>query len=156
MSESSSEARVRLCLQTGEFEVEGSEAFVGKYQSVIDALTQKIREEGPAAPIAAPQTLGGGGTPNTELGEFPEALHSLKAPSGTDQILVAGKFAAAKSSDGTFATSDASALLIEQGVKLSNPAQSMTNNLKAKRVFKVGKNWKISKTGEDHLKGLLG
>jgi hypothetical protein len=46
-------------------------------------------------------------------------------------------------------------MLIEQGIKLSNPSQSMADNLKAKRVFKVGKNWKISKSGEDYLRTLL-
>ena len=156
MATGTPEAHVSLSLQTGAFEVAGSEAFVANYQPVIDALVARIQEEGPALPAQAQAVARGNGMLAADLGEFPEALHSLKSSSGTDQILVAGKFSAATSSDGTFGTSDASSLLIEQGIKLSNPAQSMTNNLKAKRVFKVGKNWKISKAGEEHLKSLLG
>ncbi len=89
--------------------------------------------------------------------EFGEAIHSLpKGSSGTDQILVAGYYAAAGSADGTFATSEANSLLVEQGIKLSNPSQSLKNGLAAKRVFKVGKRFKLSKTGEDSIRSFIG
>ena len=78
----------------------------------------------------------------------------MSSKSGTDQILLAGHYAAKVSSDGTFSTNDAHKLLIEQGVKLSNASQSMKNNLTAKRAFKVGGRFKIAKTGIDYLHAL--
>jgi hypothetical protein len=81
-----------------------------------------------------------------------------KARNGTNsaQILVAGQYAAMAHGDQTFPTAEASRLLVEQGIKLTNPAQSMTNNLKAKRVFKQGKGYKISREGTERINQLLG
>jgi hypothetical protein len=75
-----------------------------------------------------------------------------KNASQSDKILLAGSFAAQGTGDKTFSTSEASALLVEQGIKLSNPSQSLKNNLAAKRVFKQGNRFRVSKIGEDHLK----
>lgn len=145
--------RVRVSLQSGELEVEGSESFVSSFREDFSGLVGRI---GNVQPSAAPQ--GGSAAPSgtdTLAQSFPETLNLLpNDASATDQILVAGKFASSQAADATFSTSEAGALLMEQAVKLSNPSQSMKNNLKAKRVFKVGSRWKISKIGEEHLRTL--
>lgn len=152
-------ARVRVSLHTGELEVEGSESFIAKYAEALNALISRVQKD---TPIARDATKGsdasrhqtGGPSQQSTAGDFPEALHHMSSTSGTDQILVAGSFARVAHADGTFATTEANALLLEQGIKLANPSQSMTNNLKAKRVFKSGKSWKISRTGEEYLRTL--
>lgn len=151
------EARVRISLGAGELEIHGSEDFVAKYDDVVDELLAKLRAV-PVESIAANVTNSNGssgGDGGGELPPFGEVLHQLpNDASGTDQILLAGMYAQRDSADSTFATAEASKLLIEQGVKLSNPTQSLNNNQSAKRVFKVGKRWKIAKPGEDHLKSM--
>jgi hypothetical protein len=72
-------------------------------------------------------------------------------------MLLAGAFAQSASDDNAFTTGEANQLLIEQGIKVGNPSQCMTNNLKAKRVFKVpGNKYRVSKQGHEHLQKLGG
>jgi hypothetical protein len=156
MDPSDSRTRVRVSLQAGELEVEGSESFVAGYADAIDALIARVRVEEPS--VEAPSRDTNGTRASVGLhddGEFPEALHRMSSSSGTDQILVAGSFARKNHADGTFSTTEANALLLEQGIKLANASQSMANNLKAKRVFRAGKTWKISRTGEEYIKTLV-
>lgn len=155
-------ARFRVNLSTGELEVEGSEAFVSQYAESIESLLERLLEQGPAAPAvpaaAQPATPAPAGAPaaaSVAADEpFGEVLHSLSSKSGTDQILLAGLYVGKSRDDGTFSTIEAHQRLMEQGVKLSNASQSMKNNLNAKRVFKVGKGFKVAKQGVDHLKSL--
>jgi len=156
-------ARVRINLATGELEIEGSETFVSQYADPIASALERLLENGPSAPVAAPAAVAipvtaaaspAGPAPTSADEPFGQVLHSLTSKSGTDQILLAGYYHSKTTSDGTFSTNDAHALLIEQGVKLSNASQSMKNNLTSKRAFKVGSRFKIAKIGVDHLKTL--
>jgi len=151
--------RVRVSLVAGELEVEGDEEFVAKYDGDLKDMLRRLKEQAVPRPTGGATAAGSShrtdGAGNAK--EFGEAIHSLpKGSSGTDQILVAGYYAAAGSADGTFATSEANSLLVEQGIKLSNPSQSLKNGLAAKRVFKVGKRFKLSKTGEDSIRSNIG
>jgi hypothetical protein len=146
-------------LASGELELEGDEEFIAKYEADLKDILRRLKEQ------SAPQPTSGAGAGKStrgtdatgELREFGEAIHSLpRGSSGTDQILVAGYFAAARSADGTFATNEANSLLVEQGIKLSNPSQSLKNAVTAKRVFKVGKRFKLSKAGEDSIRTFVG
>jgi hypothetical protein len=153
------QARIRLSLTTGEFEVEGTEAFVAKYAEPINELIERLRERRLQTP--AESTGGSSTSTSTTSGsppkEFGEALHGLpKSATGTDQILLAGLYAQRESADSTFSTGEANQLLVGQGIKLTNPSQSLKNALTAKRAFKVGKRFRLSKTGEDHINGLTG
>lgn len=145
--------RIRIALQNAAFEVEGSEAFVTKYSTTIDSLIERLSDG------ASKRTSGSGSaghtTEDSDWGEFPEALHQVRGKSATDQILVAGFYAALANGNGIFSTGDANKLLVGQGIKLPNPSQSLANNLKNKRVFKQGKDWKVSKQGEEELGALL-
>lgn len=160
------DARVRISLTAGEFEVEGPEAFVQRYDSVVDDLLERVRS-GPT-----PKTASTNGqkedvtgeqdesfSPTTEAAElldFGEVLHSLPSKAtSTDQILLAGHYVQQGSGDNSFSTNEANSLLVEQGIKLSNASQSLKNNLAAKRVFKLpGKRWRVSRPGEEYLKSL--
>ena len=70
-------------------------------------------------------------------------------------MLLAGRFAQLLSEDNSFSTKESNSLLLEQSVKVGNPSQCMTNNLKAKRVFKIGDRYRVSRPGEEYL-ALLG
>ena len=154
--------------RTGEFEVEGPEAFIAKYEETArQLLTRLYSSESsdftPPPPADGADEGGAGQSKNSATGgngswpEFGEAIHRLpKGSTGTDQILLAGQYAAMGHSDQTFATGEASQLLVGQGIKLSNPSQSMKNNLTAKRVFKAGKGYKISRDGSERINQLLG
>lgn len=153
-----SNGRIRVSLSAGEIEVEGTEAFVAKYDETINIILQRLREgKTPPGPAPSPQPQPGGEQKVKSLDGFGEALHGFaNAATDTDKMLLAGSFAQGASADNAFATKAASELLIEQGVKPSNPSQCMTNNLKAKRVIKVGKKYRVSKVGEAHLQKLGG
>jgi hypothetical protein len=152
--------RIRLSLKDGEFEAEGPKDFVDRYKTIVDTLLERLASAQPLRQGATAEHLDRINSHSTNgssiTTDFPEALHALpKNSSGTDLVLVAGSFARQDSPDKTFATGDANSLLMAQGVKVANPSQSLKNNLSLKRVFKVGKRWKISSTGEEHLKSLL-
>lgn len=153
--------KVRISLGSGELEVEGTEAFVAQYEDDIRLLLTKLKEDkvafrshqGADVQPSRRSTTG----PIHDGSEFGEVLHALpKSATGSDQILVAGSFVARSATDQTFSTTEANKLLIEQGIKLSNPSQSLKNNLVAKRVFKVGSRFRVSQTGEQHIRGLVG
>lgn len=158
------EARLRISLATGEFEVEGPTAFIAQYDEVARELLTRLQAYTPGtskpegssnADAVAGQGNGSSGKAEA-LSEFGEAIHKLpKNASGTDMILVAGYYAAMSHSDQTFATAEASKLLVEQSIKIANPSQSMKNNLTAKKVFKVGSRYKLSRDGIDRVKQLL-
>jgi hypothetical protein len=158
-SEATPRVRIRIGLQAGELEIEGPEEFVDRYKDTIEALLDRARTSPVTAVRADKEASGrplpnGGGT-NSDL-EFPETLHGLSNnASDTDRILLAGWWASKASNDGTFVTGDANRLLVGQGVKVSNPSQCVLNSLKAKRVFKVGNRYKVSKTGETYLASLV-
>jgi hypothetical protein len=159
------DARLRISLSAGEFEVEGPEAFVSGYEEVARQILTRLYESDPAAFMSQSRTDQGTadqGQPSSANGdgagpEFGEVIHKLpRNATGTDQILVAGHYASMAHADQAFLTADASKLLVGQGIKLTNPAQSMSNNLKAKRVFKSGKGYKISREGTERINQLLG
>src|ERR1035437_5024120 len=148
--------RIRISLTSAELEVEGPVEFVGKYSDAIGAMLGKLRDQPTPAPtrrgIGTPAEVPGsaGHAIGAELGEFGEVLHALpRSVTGVDHVLVAGYYASQASPDKTFATGDANKLLIDQGIKLSNASQALKNNLAAKRVFKSGRGYKVSKTGEE-------
>lgn len=157
--------RVRIAAPGGEFEVEGPEEFIDRFSDQYEELLERLMAA-PAVPASAAPTGSptanpainaspqpSGDTPPPPFGEF---VHQLPTDaSHTDLILAAGYYVQKTSVEGNFATNEVSTLLQEQGYKLSNPSQSLKNNLSAKKVFKVtGKRWKVSKPGEEHLKSL--
>lgn len=154
------QARVRVSLSSGELEVEGDEEFVQQYEEAIATLIGRLEKAQPVGPIAkaaGDPSPAAPSPPAAEQREFGELLHALpNNASGPDRMLLAGSFAQLASGDNTFSTGEANQLLLGQGVKLANPSQALKNAIAAKRVFKVGKRYRVSKTGEEHLKSLVG
>lgn len=153
------QARIRVSLTTGDLEVEGSEAFVAKYAEPLDELIERLREgrlQAPTAPTAGSRTPAASASASSHPEEFGEALHALpNSATGTDQILLAGLFAQQESAESTFSTGEANQLLVGQGIKLTNPSQALKNGITAKRAFKVGKRYRVSKAGEEHINELM-
>jgi hypothetical protein len=152
-------ARLRINLSQREFEVEGSEAFVRTYVERFDGwlgrLDDRVEPEpastGPRAAPAPPRRDGHGAE------SFGQLLHRLpRAASDVDRMLAAGYFAHIRSADKSFSTGEASALLTEQGVKVGNPSQCVKQNLTAKRVFKHLGRYRVSQTGLEYLRQMLG
>ena len=154
MQEPSHNAKVRISLESGELEVQGPQAFIQQYEQAIASLLERLLQQPPKEHSLGPKPGTSGGS-LLQIDEFPEALHGMTSNSGTDQILVAGYFASQVSPDATFSTGEANKLLIEQGIKLPNPSQSLKANLTAKRLFKAGSRYKISKSGSDQLRILV-
>ena len=150
--------RLRVVPATGEFEIEGSEQFVkefwGELQPLIDRDRGTHAQESPRHAEASSQEVKAEGEVPETFGEY--LSHFGKGLSGTDQILVAGHFQQTKSEGNVFTTGEANGLLMDQGVKLSNPSQSVKNNVDRNNVFKVaGRSFRVSKTGLEHIAALL-
>lgn len=146
--------RLRINLAQREFEVEGSEAFVNRYVERLDGLLERLNDgpkPEPTRPSARP--LVGRAVPQS----FNELLEQLpRSSTDVDRILVAGYFAQSRTADQSFSTGEANALLTEQGIKVGNPSQCVRQNLVAKRVFKHQRRYRVSQTGMDHLRQLIG
>jgi hypothetical protein len=151
-------ARLRINLSQREFEVEGSEAFVNAYVERFEGWLARFDHTAEPAPPPAFETHPEPPAP-LKLGaeSFGELLHRLpRAASDVDRVLLAGYFSYLRSADKSFSTGDANGLLTEQGVKVGNPSQSVRQNLAAKRVFKHQGRYRVSQTGVDYLRQLLG
>jgi hypothetical protein len=157
----SERARLRVNLTQSEFEVEGSEAFVRTYAERFDALLDRLNGR-PAgdAPVPAPRPAAhlpsapAKALDSDSLGEY---LHHLpRSATDVDRVLVAGYVAQSRSTDNSFSTGEANALLTEQGVKIGNPSQSVKQNVVAKRVFRHQRRYRVSQIGMDQLTQLLG
>ena len=164
----STKTRLKINLSQGEFEIEGSEAFVERYVERIDALFARLThgqssEPTPQLPaVTAANTLNSvpaNGASNTgsapeHLGEWLE--HMPRSATDVDRMLLAGYFAQVRSADQCFGTGEANALLTDQGIKVGNPSQCVKQNLVAKRVFKHLRRYRVSQTGLDQLRQLIG
>lgn len=150
-------ARLKINLTQQEFEVEGSEAFVSRYVERIDALFARLQDgQPPSRPTPAsraPVEPAKVGTPDN-VGEWLE--HLPRSATDVDRMLVAGYFAQQRSGDQSFGTGETNTLLTDQGIKVGNPSQCVKQNLVAKRVFRHQRRYRVSQTGLDYLRQLLG
>ena len=164
---SETRTRLKINLSEGEFEVEGSEAFVERYAERIDALfaglaNGRSSEPAPALPPADIAPASNTNTSNgaaiaaapAHIGEWLE--HMPRSATDVDRMLLAGYFAQLRSGDQSFGTGEANTLLTDQGIKVGNPSQCVKQNLVAKRVFKHQRRYRVSQTGLDQLRQLLG
>ena len=150
------DTHVRISLSQGEFEIEGTQEYVDTFREVVDALIDRLGSGVSARSKGTTFQAKSSGADEQDT-EFAEALLGLPSSvTGGDQLLVASWFVQQSSSDNTFSTAEANKLLVDQGVKLANASQSNANALKAKRVFKVGKRFRLSSKGDDYVRALLG
>jgi len=150
------DTHIRVSINLGELEIEGTQEYVETFRVVVDALIDRLGAGANTRNTGSSLQVKSGSAIEHDT-EFPEALLSLPSSvTGGDQLLVASWFVQRSSSDNTYSTAEANKLLVDQGVKLANASQSNTNALKAKRVFKVGKRFRLSSKGDDYVRALLG
>ncbi len=161
--------RLKINLSQGEFEVEGSEAFVERYAERIEVLVEQLFvrldsgqvAELQAAPVHAASAAVVDEESGTQTSDMPEHIgewleHLPRSATDVDRMLLAGYFAQLRSGDQSFGTGEANTLLTDQGIKVGNPSQCVKQNLVAKRVFRHQRRYRVSQTGLDHLRQLLG
>lgn len=169
-----SKARIRIAVNGGEFEIEGSEDFVNSYADTIKGFT-KVLKEAPAH-TGSDQEAGTGRQYNMFESSEPKAaapVHTqndklvassfgelyYKAPksiSKTDIVLLASYYIQSKNDEGTFTTQEVNKLLREHGIDLTNTSHFNKLNQDYKKVFKMRQGrYKVSEEGVDHLKTIL-
>ena len=149
---------IKIMVGAQELALEGPEEFLERFAGPIAAMLERLESEARGSSASLPSALVMGAAPHHDAadGDFGETLLLLpRSSTGTDQILLAGQFAQANSDGDTFETREASELLIEQGIQLSNPSQAIKNNLKAKRLFKRDGRYRVSREGRDYLQSLI-
>ncbi len=164
-------AKIRINLNLREFEIEGSETFINSHSSKIESFLEILKtappidpepkvhnkeKDGAEAKTAKAASVHKGNS-NSIPETFGEYYHDMpKKSKEADKILLAGHFIQSKSDDNLFSTREASAALLEQGVKLSNSAVFIGQNEKAKHIIKISKGkFRVSKTGLEHIEELL-
>jgi len=166
-------ARIRIAVNGGEFEIEGSEEFINTYADTIKSFT-KILKEAPMANQSDQEQSDTAGKqfsifeptpdpiprdPNGKLSaaSFGELYYKVpKSTSKTDIVLLASYFVQSNNEEGTFSTHEVNKLLREHGIDLTNTSHFNKLNQEYKKVFKMkqGK-YKVSEEGVDHLKTIL-
>lgn len=161
-------AKIRINLNLREFEIEGSEEFINSHSAKIESFLEILKSTPPSADLALPTQQKNADSGLNEVlkpkknnesmpDNFGEYYQNLPINGkDADKILLAANFAQQSNPDNNFTTGDASKLLLDQGVKLSNPAVAISVNFKAKRIIKLSKGkYKISKDGNDYIKQLI-
>ncbi|SFQ56373.1 hypothetical protein [Parafilimonas terrae] len=162
-------AKIRINLNAREFEIEGTEEFINSHSEKIDSFLEILKsipvnqlppqQPTPPAVVVNNQPITGQVQPpaNGLPESFGEYFHSLpNNAKDVDKVLLAGHFAQAQNEQNTFTTLEATKLLLDQGVRLTNPSQAIKNNTDAKRLIKISKGkFRVSKDGSDFLKKFL-
>jgi hypothetical protein len=164
-------AKIRINLNLREFEIEGSEAFINSHSAKIESFLEILKtaptvvvepkanhsEKDTSETKTAKTTPANTGNSDNVPETFGEYYHEMpKKSRDADKILLAGHFIQSKSDDKLFTTREASAALIEQGVKLSNSAVFVGQCEKAKHIIKISKGkFRVSKTGLEYIEQLL-
>ena len=160
--------KIRLNLSAREVEVEGPDAVVrGWYERLKDTIAE-MKAAPPVQPAAeVPPTSAGSPMPpltsqpfhgiKDDADEpFGEYLHRFRNDvTDVDRILIAGAHAQSASDDNTFHTVDASERLLEQGFRVTNPAECVRRNQSSRRIIRVKRGvFRLSEPGRRYLEGL--
>lgn len=156
-------AKIRINLNTREFEIEGSEEFINSHSDKIENFIELLKTAPPQRIPSTTPNPSSSNPPATPAGDssvpgtFGEYIHRMpKSAKDVDKILIAGHYAQSQNADSSFNTKEATALLLEQGIKVSNPSLAVTRNVDSKRMIKLAKGkFKLSRDGADHLASLL-
>jgi hypothetical protein len=166
---SDSSARIRIVLGGAELDLQGEPAFIEKYDETIQALLAKLKSftperseinatRGVVAKVVsvAPAGVAGAAPGLDDPEDFGEVLHRVpRSATGVDKALVAAWFVSRLRDGKPFETKDVSTLLVENGVRLPNPSQAMTNNANRKLIFKSGGGYRVSREGIEFVERLL-
>ncbi len=169
-------ARVKIVLPGGEFEVEGSEAFVNSYADTIASLSDILKNApmhssaseskesnlnsgkqfaifDPEAPAPPPPDA----VPLASPDSFGELYYKApKSTSKSDVVLLASFFVQSHNGEGTFTTREVNKLLRDHGIDMTNTAHFNKLNQDYKKVFKMRQGqYKVSEEGVEHLRSIL-
>ena len=172
--------RIKININTGEFEIEGTEDFVKNQLTTLPEMVEKISGALPKRTLvhqhsqteSFPKDQSLANNPLIPKPENNDVINSLpdnfgewynKFPSKIQQVdlfLIAGYFKQKKSDDNAFETNEVTDLLKEQGIKLSNPAVFAKLLQQSKLAIIIGKRGKlnrfrISPDGESRIKDLM-
>lgn len=159
--------RIRINLSTREAEWEGSETFIEKYDNLINDFLDKIKEPSlvPATPIYPQrpsdqaQTSSRSPEPNIPVGlpdSFGEYYTSFpRNITVSEKMLIAAFYVQQRSSDGLFTIKEASDLLNEQNVHISNPNAFITSLAKTGKLYKNSGKYKVSEKGIEAIEAII-
>ena len=168
-------ARVKIVVNGGEFEIQGSEDFVNSYADTIASLSDILKSPahhgtaegkesnlnpGKQFTIFEPEVSSSNDTLPTPLASpdsFGELYYKVpKSTSKTDIVLLASYFVQSHNGEGTFTTREVNKLLRDHGIDLTNTAHFNKLNQDYKKVFKMRQGqYKVSEEGVEHLRGIL-
>ncbi len=168
-------ARVKIVLNGGEFEIEGSEEFVNSHADTIASLSELLKNapshssagEGkesnlnpgkqfaifdPETPTPPPDVM-----PLASPDSFGELYYKApKSTSKSDVVLLASFFVQSHNGEGTFTTREVNKLLRDHGIDMTNTAHFNKLNQDYKKVFKMRQGqYKVSEEGVEHLRSIL-
>lgn len=160
--------KIRINLDSREFEVEGDANYINdRFGEDIDEYLALIKQQKNVqsipsfkAPLSTTDALkveSGQPDKNTYMPDsFGEYFNRFaKSLSIVDKLLVTSYFVQSKNPEKVFTLKEASDLLLDQGVKLSNPNAFNKANSETKRIFKLsGKNFRVSDIGVEYINGL--
>ena len=168
-------ARVKITVNGGAFEIEGSEEFINSYADTIASLSDLLKKAssvgetegkesdlnpGKQFAIVEPEAASPAEAPPTPLASpdsFGELYYKVpKSTSKTDIVLLASYFVQSHNGEGTFTTREVNKLLRDHGIDLTNPAHFNKLNQDYKKVFKMRQGqYKVSEEGVEHLRSIL-
>ena len=168
-------ARVKIVVNGGEFEIEGSEDFVNSYADTIAGLSDILKDPRYHGPIESKESDLNPGkqftifepevsssndnipVPLASPDSFGELYYKVpKSTSKTDIVLLASYFVQSHNGEGTFTTREVNKLLRDHGIDLTNTAHFNKLNQDYKKVFKMRQGqYKVSEEGVEHLRGIL-
>lgn len=153
-----SNARVKINLNTGEIELEGSETFVENQLSNLDSIVELLMgargleiDTDPVDPSNFPSENGVVSTNNPVAPQelevpdnFGEWMHKFKEGiDGPDQALLTAFFVQKQSTQNDFKTIEVNKSLIEHGIKLANPSDTLNRLVTKKYLFQTRKAGKL-------------
>ena len=169
-------ARVKITVNGGAFEIEGSEEFINSYADTITSLSDLLKNasspsetDGKESDLnpgkqfaiseseATPSVAEVVPTPLASPDSFGELYYKVpKSTSKTDIVLLASYFVQSHNGEGTFTTREVNKLLRDHGIDLTNTAHFNKLNQDYKKVFKMRQGqYKVSEEGVEHLRGIL-
>jgi hypothetical protein len=159
--------KIRISLATREVEFEGDLGLIKEnFGDYIKDYLEAVKKSGPLPSIEKKEKIDHTAskqqvtTPSILSNQIPDNFGEFyskfpKGISNVDKMLLASFFLQSSSEGKCFTVKEASDLLIDQGVSLSNAGVFNKHNINSKRVFKLtGKAFRVSDTGVEYIKNL--
>lgn len=155
--------KIRINLTQREFEIDGDPEYIKEnYSSHIKDYLDIIKSQGKSdgSEVVNNGNNSGNISKVSKVEEVPSSFGEYfstfnRGLNNVDRLLIAGYYIQLTSDNKSFIVSDASRLLLDQGIKLSNANVFNKANLDTKKVFKLsGKEFRVSEIGVNHINAL--